>query len=244
MRKWFDERDDDSGIPCEAPRNWPIHGPRRADTLQKGQGQGDNVFHFTNQSDDIPQPLNLLRCPPYDHHPLFNIRDGNVLEKYPDHMHEGETLGYGGVEGSEPWTLDEELTFKGVKFTEYPTKNGNKERPIVIATGSVIGGHTTLVEPNKFCESGFAPDPEETVAKAINTISVYDGYKVGVGRVLTDSSIHHFLDLNLIGDPCATEEKMYGLERKFLGDMSAFYVNCAKWLAPRWGQEIVTDRRK
>ena len=38
----------------------------------------------------------------------------------------------------------------------------------------------------------------------VDMLGAYDGHKVRVGRVVTDSSFHHYLDLNLIGDPCAS----------------------------------------
>ena len=231
MRKWYSKQDTTVGIPPNAPRNWPSQGATRADTLQKDV---DGDFHFTNQSDDIPQPLNLIAVPGEvgGHHPLFDIGGpSKVLRHYPDHMHEGETLGFGGVETSEPWTLDDELTFCGKTFTEYPTHEGQQEKPQIIATGTIIPDHETTVEPNKLCESGFLPELAKTEAKQINTIAVYDGYKVGKGRVLTDSSFHHFLDLNLIGDPCATAEKTRGFDHRFLRDMEKFVLNCVFWLA-------------
>jgi hypothetical protein len=237
MRKWFALGDESPYIPPAAPRNWPAQGPTHADTLRKDV---NGNFLFTNQSDDIPQPLNLIAVPggPGDHHPVFDIGGPTqVLRQYPDHIHEGETLGFGGVEASVPWTLDDVLTFNGESFTEYPnSKDGHQEKPQIIATGTVIPVHATDVDAgNKPCDSGFKPDTSSTEAKEINTLCVCDGYKVGVGRVLTDSSFHHFLDLNLIGDPCAIGEKTQGFDSQFLSDMKAFFINCVVWLAnPRW----------
>ena len=232
MRKWFGKDQIGLDTPTKVPTNWPAFGPTRADTLQKDVS---GTFHFTNQSDNIPQPLKLVSVPWSlgDHHPLFEIDSPTkVLRHFPDHMHEGETLGFGGVEDSVPWTLDDVLVFCGEKFTEYPkSKDGHQEQPQIIAMGTVIADHSTTVEPNKLYESGFQPDDSKTEAKHINTLSVYDGYKTGVGRVLTDSSFHHFLDLNLIGDPCAVAEKTRGFENQFLSDMGKFFLNCVFWLA-------------
>jgi hypothetical protein len=240
MRKWFAEGDQSpyakKSIPANAPRNWPISGPKRADTLQKDT---KGLFNFTNQSDSIPQKLELVPVKdlPGGYHPVLELPgQGSAkvryLEHFPDHMHEGETLGFGGVEGSTPWTLDDVLTFEGEQFKEYPkTAEGRQEVPMIIAKGTVIGGHTTTVESGKPCDSGFRGDDAPTEAKQINTLSLYDGHKVGVGRVLTDSSFHHFLDLNLIGDPCARGERRRGLDSEFLDDMTAFFHNCVAWLA-------------
>lgn len=76
-----------------------------------------------------------------------------------------------------------------------------------------------------------ASDRTALEAKQINTLSVYDGHRVGVGRVLTDLSFHHFLDLNLIGDPCATDVKTQGFDAGLRADMSSFFRTCDFWLA-------------
>ena len=71
-------------------------------------------------------------------------------------------------------------------------------------------------------------------------LCVYDGRPVGVGRVVTDSSFHHYLDLNLIGDPCgSTVDRTQGFGQAYttpesggvLADLAAFYVNTVVWLA-------------
>ena len=230
MRKWFARNDTDETIPKDAPRNWPVSGSERADTLQLAV---DKQYLFENQSDNIPQPLNIKLVPNVGIHPILRLGPEKVLEHFPDHFHEGEVLGFNGVESkeSQPWTLTDTLTFEGQSFTEYPTKDSHQEVPQIIATGNVIGGHETINQSGKLCASGFQPDRSVTTAKSINTLSVYDGHRVGVGRVITDSSFHHFTDLNLVGDPCALEARAEGLSEDMLNDMAAFYVNVVEWLA-------------
>lgn len=128
-----------------------------------------------------------------------------------------------------PWTLDNVLTFAGQSFTEYPTQNGVQEKPQIIATGHVVGGHASNAPQNPpitpKCPGGdpFDPDPTVTAKDTdINTISVYDGHNVGVGRVLTDSSFHHFIDLDVTGDPCAGTEELNGLVTH-KEELAAFY---------------------
>ncbi|KAG8533188.1 uncharacterized protein KY384_001971 [Bacidia gigantensis] len=231
MRKWFSAKDTSPDIPAEAPRNWPVSGPDRADTLQKGV---DDEYLFTNQSDDIPQPLKLIEVPRTGIHEVFKLDSQTVLQHFPDHFHEGEVLGFGGVDekSSKPWTLEGKLTFDGKTFVEYPSNgSGHQEVPQIIATGTVTGGHKTAVEKGKLCESGFEEDDSLTNAKTINTLSVYNGHEVDVGRVLTDSSFHHFCDLNLIGDPCAVAKRTQGFDLGFLAEMDHFLLNVVKWLA-------------
>lgn len=233
MRKWFDLQDTDSSIPVSAPRNWPgLSTPTisRADTLVPDK---NNSWNFDNQSDDRPQQLTL---PGGVAHPVLQGSSGPI-NAFPDHMHEGEVLGFGGVSGRTPWTLNDKLTFGTSTFTEYPTANGHQEVPTVIATGKITGGHATSIEPtDRACESAnFLPDLTLTVQNEINILSVYDGHTVGVGRVVADSSFHHYLDLNLTGDSCATAEKTLGFRtpagQPYLLAMQEFYVNLAKWLA-------------
>lgn len=236
MRKWFTRTDADESIPKGAPRNWPVTGSDRADTLQLA---ANDQYLFENQSDNIPQPLNLKLVPEVGIHSILRLGPQKVLEHFPDHSHEGKILSCNGVgsEESQPWIVTDTLVFQGHSFTEYPTKDGHQEVPQIIATGSVIGGYETINQPHKLCASDFQPDNSCTNAKSINTLAVYDGNRVGVGRV-TDSSFHHFTDLNLIGDPCALEVRSEGLSGEMLNDMATFYANTVEWLAPSRTQEF------
>ncbi len=232
MRRWFSGLDADPRIPSQAPRSWPGVGASRADTLFVGD-MTPAILFFDDQSDDIPQPLSVLE----PDHPIIQGRTG-PLTGFPDHMHEGEVM--------LPWTLDETLTFQtasGVQaFVEYPSlSSGPRETPRIIATGKVQGGHQTLTnEPGSgACEnSNFSNATDPTEAKVIGILAAYDGYREGVGRVVTDSSFHHYLDLNLIGDPCSPpgSPKQQGFNsspqgRAVLADLQACYVNIAAWLA-------------
>jgi hypothetical protein len=173
------------------------------------------------------------------HHSVFDIvtsTGASVLQVFPDHMHEGEVLGFDGVGGVVPWTLNEMLTFTGQSFTEYPSQNRDQKKPQIIATGHVVGGHISDAPQNPpitpKCPSGdpFDPDPAVTAKDADINISVYDGHNVGVGHVLTDSLFHHFIDLNVVGDPCAGTEELNGLVTH-KEELAAFYRNVALWLA-------------
>ena len=128
MRKWFARKDTDESIPEKAPRNWPVTGLDRADTLQLAE---DKQYLFENQSDNIPQPLAIKLVLEVGIHPILRLGPLKVLECYPDHFHEGEVLGSNGVDSkeSQPWTLFDTLKFQGKLFTEYPTKDGHQEVP-------------------------------------------------------------------------------------------------------------------
>ena len=91
------------------------------------------------------------------------------------------------------------------------------------------------------CETNnFSTDPKPTVAGKIGVLCAYDGIPAGVGRVLTDSSFHHYLDLNLVGDPCGVSvDRQQGFgkalsppeQQSVLADMQSFYGNAVAWLA-------------
>jgi hypothetical protein len=230
MRKWFSKSDTDPRIPAPTlMRNWDGGGPERADTLQP---DADGMYNFDSQSDDIPQPL----LPVGGTHPLLQSPNGPIT-KFPDHMHEGEVLGSGGVPGQEPWTLKDTPTFMGHTFVEYPTLNGHQEVPAVIAKGKIIKNHTTpragapCEDRNFFSDTSLTSEDRE-----INILSVYDGHAVGVGRVITDSSFHHYMDLNLVGDPCSsTSARKLGFQtaagKPTLDGMATFFTKAAQWLA-------------
>jgi hypothetical protein len=234
MRKWFARQDNDSRIPSQAPRNWPGGSADRADTLYLGPGSPSvSVYRFDFQSDDIPQLLTLLE----PGHPAIQGKAG-PLGVFPDHMHEGEVM--------LPWAYGETLSFATTSgtelFTEYPAVGGHKEKPLILATVTVQGGHSTLVDDGMPCENAnFSPAPDPTLYNKppLNVLAAYDGHTVGVGRVITDSSFHHYLDLNLLGDPCSLNVSyQQGFNaspagKAVLAELDAFYVNIATWLAQR-----------
>ena len=244
MRKWFGRAKDlPAGYPTTALRydgttvtsvNWPgisgnpDPGVGRADTLQQNPADTAAQFQFDDQSDGIPQPLSF---PHNVVHPILQGSTG-ALSRFPDHMHEGEVV--------TPSSLSAVLTFNGQSFTEYPTLNGFQPKPSVIATGNIVPGHGTKVEGPSCEQNNFATDPVPTVANTIGIVCAYDGRGAGVGRVVTDSSFHHYLDINLIGDACGTtSDRMQGFGSGFttpapgsvLADLQAFYVNTVVWLA-------------
>ncbi len=252
MRRWFEYGDSSSGLPPNWLPNWPGFGANRVDTLQQGKtdagvdNEGNLIFFFDDQSDDIPQYLTVLAPT----HPAIQGATG-VLHVYPDHMHEGEVMVPTAAQLAQP-SASNGLGFAGPNFVEFPTINGRPVLPIVLATSSVgtqgpAGievGHMTMAPPGMTAEDlpcenqNFSSDYTPCSVKgANNTLAAYDGHKVNVGRIMTDSSWHHFLDLNLLGDPCSSiPTKRMGFNasasgRAYLKEIEAFYVNLAIWLA-------------
>ncbi len=242
MRKWYSPLDPGPGIPPLAAKNWPGGGATRRDTLQKsptdtGEMNGAPEFFFDDQSDDIPQPLTVL----VPSHPAVQGASG-VLTVYPDHMHEGEVIVPTGAMLTQTSASDSTLSFAGPDFTEFPTVNSineYQEVPVILAQ-STAGAtpHVTIVGEGMACENHNFSSDTSTCDTATNAVlAAYDGHNVNVGRIVTDSSFHHFLDLNLLGDPCSdVAVKTKGFTgstsgQAVLKELDAFYINVATWLA-------------
>lgn len=238
MRKWFGQTGDiPAGCPTSAINyagttvpavNWPALEATRADTLQRNPTDTTEQFQFDDQSDGIPQLLGI----PAPVHPILQGPNGTI-NRFPDHMHEGEVV--------IPANLSAVLTLaNGMSFIEFPSVSGNQPVPSIIATGDIVPGHITTVEGSKCEQMNFFNAPTATIVNTIGILCAYDGRPAGVGRVVTDSSFHHYLDLNLIGDPCGTtpdRQKGFGLalappeSGSVLADLLAFYSNTVIWLA-------------
>ncbi len=195
MRRWlFGEP-----VPAGAPVSPSAVGADRMDTIQPGR---DGAFIFENQSDDIPQSIEP-RWYEKDHgckfacstggrypHPLLCSPDGPVIY-LPDHMHEGICEVPDNLGGRS-------FTTGGKTCLEYPPplSGGGPLAPEVVATGTVIGGHPT---PALNCEI-HTPSDIRTESRTFGLIGAWDGHKAGRGRVVVDSTFHHFVNINLTGD--------------------------------------------
>ena len=161
-------------------------GPRRNDTNRIGHDAG---WQFSDQSDDIPQlidlklystPLGALRNARYPH-PVLCGRNGRI-DVLPDHPHEGECK----------LPEDPGLSYVPDGSLEYPPISATSTRllPELIAHARVPAGNTG---------SGVTGFKQPTQAHSFPVISAYDGHRAGVGRIVCDSTWHHFINVNLIG---------------------------------------------
>lgn len=206
---------------------------RRNDTNQPG----DAGSQFSDQSDDVPQRLDLklytsylggLRRETYPH-PVLCGPSGR-LDVLPDHPHEGEC--------HVPRSLT--TTFAPDGTEEYPAPLGGGARisPEVIATSYVRAGNVATLHLS-------AKDP--TVAHSFGAISAYDGRPAGVGRVICDATWHHFVNVNLIGlvegdffddlTPTNSPTKHDGFLSSpsgmaALAKIKDYFVNIGVWIAP------------
>ncbi|MEU1955645.1 hypothetical protein [Nocardia rhamnosiphila] len=203
---------------------------RRNDTNRIGNDPGTQ---FSDQSDDIPQILDLLlyssrlgffqnaRYP----HPVLCSKFGRI-DVFPDHPHEGECIASS--------SLDSQYPFDGSE--EWPAGIG----PEIIATSRVPSGNTA--------RSTKMPTKVATQAHSFGAVCAYDGHRAGVGRVVTDATWHHFVNVNLIGVvegggfdefaafPDESTTKHSGFLATSAGaaafrKIKEYYVNLGVWLA-------------
>ena len=205
-----------------------------------GSGSGSRS-RFDDQSDDTPQVVQprlyrhnswLFRSSYFSFpHPLLCGPNG-VIRVMPDHPHEGECV--------EPSDTDLTLDYGGPPGPEYPDAADGGPRPLpeVISTSTVLSGTTSILYES-------AKDP--TDPHSFGGICAYDGHRAGVGRVVTDATWHHFVNVNLIGQQhpplSSSNPKSWShpggggflataAGRGHLEEIRAYHRNIAVWLAP------------
>ncbi len=210
MRRWTNA----DGVP-------PIDTPDRIDTLRPpsaayepaAPGGPLDLGNNAHQGDLTVQPIQWVptqtvygpvfrrRRP----HPVLCHPTLGPINVMPYHAHEG-------------WIVETPDLAAPNKFNgdpEYPdaTDGGPKPAPQVIAFGSNLG------DP----PSNFAKGPQP--ARSHNPmISVYDGHRAGVGRVATDSTWHHWMDVNINNIKAADTDDWKKISR--------YFINLAVWLNP------------
>ncbi len=221
MRKWTPGQ----GVPQAS-------GTNRHDTLMKGH---DAFYTFNDESDDIPMKTRLRRYPHWSFspfslrwspHPVLCGRNGPI-DVLPDHPHEGEVI--------EPTDPTASFAFNGYSNDEYPQVSGHRELPDIIAWARVQGDHTSVTDLNKGAAN----------AKEFGAVGAYDGHRADIGRVVVDSTWHHWMDVNLIGRPdfpidpidpvAAGDPKKEGFLHSSAGQaeyarIKEYFLNVAKWL--------------
>jgi hypothetical protein len=216
MRIWYDTSFDN------ALNEVSMDGERRNDTNHIGH---DTVTQFNDQSDDIPQTIypklyKLGIGPFYRYsypHPILCGPNG-VIRVLPDHPHEGEVI----------VPSDLTLNYPYDSTVEYPFATGSttyRISPEIIARSLVPAGNT-------------AGSKDPTKMHTFGAIGAYDGHSAGVGRVVTDATWHHYVNINLIGEEWLppSDPKSLGFLASASGlahleNIKHYYKNTALWLA-------------
>jgi hypothetical protein len=181
----------------------------------------NSVYEFNDQSDDIPQRIyphyrQATPMSPFTAHPLLSSPAGDI-DVFPDHPHESVCL-----TASLPGAT---FSIPGLSFAEFPaTPAGVRPLPGVVAT-SVSGGRAIPV-------GGFTKPP--VTPRCFAAITAYDGDSVDRGRVVCDSTWHHFVNINLngVGSGRMGLRDAGGNPTAAYKQIKRYYGNIARWLAP------------
>lgn len=206
MRKWTHAQ----GVPSfanfdrhETLQGRPVIGPEAAE----GDRYPQRIYPVFRSDSDWPFVFGQWP------HPLLCGPKG-VIDEFPDHMHEG------GVIEDADVVLNDKL-LPGSTEDEYPII------PIVVgptmAAAPPIGGEPFVrrVRPRVIAH-GLTTNLESS-RTSFAMIAAFDGDPADVGRVVVDSTWHHWFSMNLIG----LRDQAPGFYR----NMQAYYRNIGLWLA-------------
>jgi hypothetical protein len=148
-------------------------------------------------------------------HPLLQAGLLGPIEVFPDHPHEGECR--------IPTTLTTSFTLDGSSQDEWPVQTGGGPRvsPEIVAL--------TMSHGDSF------PSKEAIVPRSFISIAAYDGQLADVGRVTTDATWHHFVNINIdgTGSPRTGLQDPPGTDTPDLLRIRQYYRNLAAWLMPK-----------
>lgn len=202
------------GLPTRHDTNRPATPAQAAGTAQ--------IPNFVEE-DHVPQPIEwvadaTVRNGIFVHrrpHPIFCHPKLGPIDVFPDHPHEGHCF-----DPDDPaWLrtrLDATYDFNGYAGPHYPASGGIRPLPKVLAWGR------TLADPPLNFAKGDQP------ARRFPLVVAYDGQRIGLGRVVVDSTWHHWFDMNIAGLEAAADQGPIEKIRRY-------YANVAFWLAsPTW----------
>ena len=143
-------------------------------------------------------------------HPLLCGRTG-VIDRFPDHMHEGSVIEDDHVPLRQP------LNIPGYDGEEFPVI------PAVFEGASALVAEPFGVRPRPHVIAHGHTTTRDSDSRRFAVVGVYDGDPVHVGRVVVDSTWHHWLSMNLVGFQAELPTVYAG--------MQDYYRNVALWLS-------------
>lgn len=186
-------------------------GTKRNDTNRPRSGDATSRF-FDNQSDNLPQTIAVRTFGSGQPHPLLSIRTSLRPSGIIDIMPDHPHEGECKHETS--------FTVNGITI---PTQ--------IIATSFVLGGSTT--------NGGNAGGKALTDPHCFPSIAVWDGRPANAGRIVIDSTWHHFVNVNLNGvgsqgpsfTPNDLAGQQSGLTTADFNVIRQYYMNIALWMS-------------
>jgi hypothetical protein len=210
MRRWTSA----DGVP-------PIGGFNRLDTnrpVNFFEATGASSMTFQHERDTTPQVIDWVPVSSFQigfrlferPHEILCHPELGPIDVMPDHPHEGRTRAVTETNLARSYDFG-----AGVSGDDFPSSGANQPKPLVIADGETFAAPPSS-KPYKG-PAGYFEFP---------MITIYDGRAVGVkGRVATDSTWHHWFDLNIHDLEHAADDTAW---RK----ISRYFENLAVWLAP------------
>ncbi len=199
-----------------------MSGRRRNDTNRPAAGDATSLY-FDNQSDNIPQTIAPRIFGGGLPHPLLSINASMRPSRIIDIMPDHPHEGECKPETS--------FTVDGITI---PTQH--------IATSFVLGGSTT---------NGGAGGKELTQPHSFPSIAVWDGRAANAGRIVVDSTWHHFVNINLNGEGSQNfindiPGRQSGLTTADFNVIRQYFMNIATWMTRRkpfacWRRYILWD---
>lgn len=206
----------------------PIGGPERLDTnrpFNAAEQAGTELMENAVERDRLPQTIDWVPWLSVRHpwgvrtslrrpHPVLCHPRLGPIDVMPDHPHEGVVFDHVPQPDVGLAALDvtRSYAFPGAAGLEYPDVGGVRPLPMVIAHGRTLSN-----PPLQHAKGAIA-------AKRFGMISVYDGHRIGIGRVATDSTWHHWFNMN-VSDIEANNPDAWA-------KISRYWINLAVWLAP------------
>lgn len=185
----------------------------RLSTLRHGHTPG---FDPLKQSDDVPQELRLRTYP----------LTGSPWWRHPTVVHPVMDSPLGPIDVFPDHGHEGEVVLPSdFPTTEWPADGPYQPKPEIVAWGRVV-------------------DPSLThVGQEFGVVAAYDGQRVGYGRVVADSSWHHWFDVNLVGQAGTDTHGFYTpCGFPVLLKIDSYYLNVGMWLAPQSLQVAMRNR--
>jgi hypothetical protein len=184
-----------------------MSGARRNDTNRPRTGDATSLY-FDNQSDNVPQTIAARTFSNGHPHPLLSISTSIRPSGVIDIMPDHPHEG----------ECKPESVF---------TVNNMAIQSQIIATSFVLSGSTT---------NGGNGGKTPTIPHCFPSIAVWDGRPANVGRIVVDSTWHHFVNINLNGvgsgggDIAGTQS---GLTTADFNVVRQYFMNIATWMTRR-----------
>jgi len=212
MREWTN----DDGVPSQ-------RGENRLDTNQPANDQqedGTEMIPIRVEEDENPQKIDWITNRSYrmgfrtfnSPHEILCHPELGPINVMPDHPHEGRCVDNERILER----LDKKVRFGKMEADEYPRYGINHPRPKIIAYGNVTArsNHERKGRVN---------------SARFPMISVYNGRKgtlSDIGRVVVDSTWHHWFNMNIIGIEGGQNQRNWEKIKRY-------YLNVASWITPK-----------